>query len=467
MSLKLVIDKLESQEITPKQLVEQSIRLINDKNSDIKAVVNERFEKALVEAESDYSHTKYKGIPILIKSVGHSLANEPSTAASKILKDAVTPYTDNFVKAIQDLGFIIIGQTNAPEFAFKNISDSELYGTVRNPLKMDKTPGGSSGGAAAALLAKFTPVVAASDGGGSIRIPASFSGLVGLKPTRGAIPTGPFSHRGWQGASVNFFITDNVEDSRMLFNDIKKNTIASPFNYIEKEMDATKPLRIAYTDISPIGSEVSDDAKHTVKMTVEALEKMGHTVEYIKPDYDGMQLMKTYYMVNGVETASMIKGIEGMTGQAATIDDIELMSWALYQYGLSVEGYEMVDALNFWDSVSEVLHTFHETYDLFITPTNAKAAPFYDQVYHDEAFIERMKNVENDDDKYQIVWDMFDTPITYTPFTMLANITGQPAISVPMYVNEDGDNFGVQLMAVKGAENFLLDMADQLLDSKK
>lgn len=464
MNLKNYIELLENKEITPTQLVEQSIKRINESNVLIKAVVNERFDKALEEAKKDYSDTQFKGIPILIKAIGQNMANEPSNAASKLLNGALAPITDNFVKAIEDLGFIILGQTNGPEFAFKNISDSELYGTVRNPLLLDKTPGGSSGGAAAALLAGFTPVVAASDGGGSIRIPASFSGLVGLKPTRGAIPTGPFAHRGWQGASVNFFITDNVEDSRLLFNAIKKNTIASPFNYIESKIKRERPLKIAYHDVSPINSEVSEDAKKALLETVEKLKAMGHEVVNIVPDYDGMELMETYYMVNGVETASMIKQIEGAIGKEIERTDIELMSWVLYQYGLEVEGWQLVDALNYWDKVSDILHSFHEEYDLLLTPTTAKAAPFYDQVYHTPEFIKVMEDVENSDDKYQVAWDMFEESLSYTPFTMLANITGQPAISVPAYVNADGDNFGVQFMAAKGEEKLLLDIAEDLLE---
>lgn len=463
MKLQQYIDLLNKGELTPRALVERSIELINESNDLIKAVVNERFDKALEEADKDYSSTQFKGIPILIKSIGHNMENEPATAASKLLKDVVSPITDNFVKAIEDLGFIVIGQTNSPEFAFKNISDSQLYGTVRNPLKLDKSSGGSSGGASAALLAGFTPVVAASDGGGSIRIPASFSGLVGLKPTRGSIPTGPYSHRGWQGASVNFFITNNVDDSRLLFNSIKKNTVASPFNYVESEIVRDRPLKIAYTDITPLGGAIDEDAKIALLQTVEKLKTLGHEVEYAKPEYDGFKLMETYYMVNGVETASMIKGIEQMSGNTVLIDDIELMSWVLYQYGLSVDGWQMVDALNYWDLVSEILHNFHDEYDLFLTPTNAKAAPEYDKVYHTDEFISKMRNVENEADKYQIAWDMFEESLTYTPFTMLANITGQPAISVPMYVNADKDNFGIQLMAAKGEEKLLLDVADSLL----
>ena len=197
--------------------------------------------------------------------------------------------------------------------------------------------------------------------------------------------------------------------------------------------------------------------------TVEILKELGHDVECAKPEYDGFKLMEGYYMVNGVETASMIKSIEAMSQQKVKQEDIELMSWVLYQYGLSVEGWQMVDALNMWDQVSEIVHDFHNTYDLFITPTNAKPAPYVDQVYHDEAFIERMKNVESDEDKYDVAWTMFEDSLAYTPFTMLANITGQPAISLPMYRTSNNEAMGVQLMAEKGNEKLLFEVSKDLM----
>ena len=185
MSLVKYIKALENNEITPKQLVEVSIEKIKKNDAIINAVVEPRFEKALLEADQDFTNTVFKGIPILIKAIGQDLKGEASTGASNLLAKNIALKTDNFVQKIIDLGFIIIGQSNSPEFAFKNISDSRLYGDVRSPLDLSKTPGGSSGGAAAALLANYVPIVAASDGGGSIRIPASYGGLVGLKPTRG------------------------------------------------------------------------------------------------------------------------------------------------------------------------------------------------------------------------------------------------------------------------------------------
>lgn len=463
MKLQTYIDLLNSNEITPKELVQEAIEKIKKMDSKINAVVEPRFEKALKEADKDYSNTIFKGIPILIKSLGQNLKGEPSTSGSKLLTNAVADNTDNFVKRILDLGFIIIGQTNSPEFGFKNISDSKLYGSVRHPLDLSKSPGGSSGGAAAALLANYVPVVAASDGGGSIRIPASYCGLVGLKPTRGSIPTGPFSYRGWQGASINFFLTNSIEDSELLFNAIKTNVVQSPFNYVENKQKIPEKLRIAYSLKSPVDSKVTKHAKKAITNTIIALKKLGHTVVEAKPEYDGFKLMESYYLVNGVETASMMKKISTSLNRAITIDDIELISWVLYQYGLSIKGWEMVDALNYWDLVSETMHEFHNEYDLFLTPSTADTAPDYDKTYQDQALIKKMINIEDISNKYEIVWDMFEDSLAYTPYTMLANITGQPAISLPLYKNGDGYHLGVQFMAAKGKEKLLLEIGKQLM----
>lgn len=454
MNLQEIIDKLASGKITPTELVLKSIETIQAKDNQINAVVHTRFEAALEESKQDYSQTVFKGIPILIKALGQNIEGMPSTAGSVLLKDVVSSSTHNFVEKLQSLGFIVLGQTNTPEFGFKNISDSKLYGHVKHPLNLKKTIGGSSGGAAAALVADYVPVVAASDGGGSIRIPAAYGGLVGFKPTRGAMPTGPNGHRGWQGASINFFITKTVADAELLFKHMHQNTIEAPFNYVSLPIQKKK-LTIAYSDVSPVNSEVSNDAKKALHLLVEKLESMGHTLVNVAPVYDGMKLMESYYLVNGVETAAMIKGIK----KDVRIDDIELVSWVLYQYGLKIKGYEVVDALNYWDMVSETMHQFHQTYDLFLLPTNAKPAPDFDLKYQDEALLKRMAAIETDPNPYEVVWTMFEKSLSYTPFTMLANITGQPALSLPIYTNEQGENMGVQIMGPKGSDVFILELA--------
>lgn len=453
-------EALSAGQYTPLELVEAAIERIETLNPSINAVTSKRYEAARQEArQRDFSETEFKGIPILLKGLGMNLAGEPATAGARMLKDNVASETSHFVQRIIDLGFIVLGQTNTPEFGFKNITDPELYGPSRHPYHLDYSPGGSSGGAAAALLSKMVPVVAASDGGGSIRIPASWCGLVGLKPSRGSMPVGPHGFRGWQGASVNFFLTRTVAESETLFEAMFQQQLAAPFMSIQTAapLDSDgklRPLRIAYTTESPIKLPVSQAAIDVVQKTVLQLRALGHEVVEEAAPIDGLDIMRGYYFVNGVETASMLKGIRR--------EDVELITWVLYQYGLSLQGHEMVDALAQWDQAAYDMQQFHAEYDLYLTPTTAFTAPRIDEVYFDDATRARMENIEFEDDKYQVAWDMFEQSLMRTPYTMLANLTGQPAISLPMHITEDGFPIGAQFMAPKGSEALLFEIAKQL-----
>lgn len=451
--------------ISPLELVEESIKRIEASNQAINAVVETRFEQAREEArQGDFSNTSFKGIPILLKALGMNLEGEPATAGAKLLANAKAGHTDNFVRKIEELGFIVLGQTNTPEFGFKNVTDPSLYGDSKHPGHLGHNPGGSSGGAAAALLARLVPVVAASDGGGSIRIPASYNGLVGLKPSRGSMPVGPVGYRGWQGASVNFFLTHSVAETKALFDEMFTRQLGAPFIGVRSDLPVEaneagelvpkKHYKIAYTTKSPIETEVSPAALAVVEKTVEKLRALGHEVIRQEAPIDGLAIMRGYYFVNGVETAAMLQGI--------TREQVELITWVLYQYGLSLSGHEMVNALNQWDEAANTMHRFHEEYDLYLTPTTAHTAPPSDMLYFDEETRARMENIEHEADKYQIVWDMFENSLARTPFTMLANLSGQPAISLPMYRDPEGFAIGAQFMAQKGSEALLFSIAEQL-----
>ena len=269
-------EQIRNKSVTPKELVEQAFQLIEKENPQLNAVIHMRKEKALKEAEErDFNGKPYGGVPILVKGLGQSLAGEPSTSGSHLLKNSVATQTSHFTQALMDAGFIVIGQTNVPEFGFKNITEPELYGPSRNPWNLDYSPGGSSGGAAASVASGMVPVAGASDGGGSIRIPASFTGLVGLKPTRGRTPVGPGSGRNWQGASISFALTKSIRDTAAMMDVLQTVQPAAAFqtplftdgysNALEKP---TPTFRIAYSLESPVLSEVSEDAKQAVLKTV-------------------------------------------------------------------------------------------------------------------------------------------------------------------------------------------------------
>ncbi|HEM3696253.1 TPA: amidase [Streptococcus suis] len=462
---------VNQKQVSAKELVQETIDRIEKLNPELNAVVSKQYEVALKEAEKeDYLGKPFAGVPLLLKDLGQNEAGQLSTAGSRLFQDYRAGHTDRLVQAFKNLGFIILGRTNTPEFGFKNISDSSLHGPVKLPLDLSRNAGGSSGGAAAAVASSMVHLAAASDGGGSIRIPASFNGLIGLKPSRGRIPVGPHSYRGWQGASSNFALTKSVRDTKRLLYHLQTYQVEAPFPLALLHEQAlfssrNKPLKIAYSLESPIGSSVSTDAQQAVLSLLPQLEALGHQVtELSSPILDGIEVMQAYYLMNSVETAQMFEEIEAGLGRSMTPDDMEVMTWAIYQSGQTVPAKLYSKVLQDWDRYSASMADFHQHYDLILTPTVADVAPKLDQFTHTQEMLDRLLHIQELEmaEQQSLIWEMFAESLAWTPFTQQANITGQPSISLPTYVRADGLPIGIQLTAAKGREDLLLQLADQL-----
>lgn len=454
-------------DVSPKELVEEAIEKSQAVNPKINAIVDTRFEQALLEAQNrDFSEKPFAGVPLFLKDLGQEQSGELSTSGSRLLANYRASHSDNYVKRLEALGFVILGRTNTPEFGFKNISDSSLHGSVNLPDDISRNAGGSSGGAAALVSSGILPLAAASDGGGSIRIPASFNGLIGLKPTRGRIPVGPASFRGWQGASVQFALTKTVRDTKRLLYYLQTCQMESPFVLptlpkASLEQPLKKKLRIAMLLDSPIGSQVSSSAVSAVQKAAKYLEDAGHRVEEAAQPLDGIEAMQSYYMMNSVETAAMLDSLSAALGRSLTLDDMEVMSWALYQAGQRIPAKDYSKVLSQWDQYSYRMALFHEKYDLILTPTTAEAAPKHGQFLLSAALENDLKHLADFEQSRQqeLIWEMFADSLAWTPFTQQANLTGQPAISLPLYRNVQGLSLGVQLTAAKGREDLLLALA--------
>ncbi|MGQ7384010.1 amidase [Streptococcus suis] len=462
---------VNQKQVSAKELVQETIDRIEKLNPPLNAVVSKQYEEALKEAEKeDYLGKPFAGVPFLLKDLGQNEKGQPSSAGSCLLAGRPAGHTDTYVQRLKDLGFIIVGRTNTPEFGFKNISDASLHGPVNLPLDPSRNAGGSSGGAAAALASGMVSIAAASDGGGSIRIPASFNGLIGLKPSRGRIPVGPISYRGWQGASSNFALTKSVRDTKRLLYHLQTYQVEAPFPLAllsEQSLLAPqdKPLKIAYSLESPIGSPVSADAKQAVLSLLPQLEALEHQItELTSPILDGLEVMRAYYLMNSVETAQMFDEIEAGLGRPMTHDDMEVMTWAIYQSGQTIPAKLYSKVLQDWDRYSATMADFHQHYDLLLTPTVADVAPKLDQFTHSQEMLDRLLHTQElaMAEQQSLIWEMFADSLAWTPFTQQANITGQPAISLPTYKTPQGLPIGVQFTAAKGREDLLLHVADQL-----
>lgn len=448
------------------QLVDQKIQELNPQLNAITYWNLEEAKKDFIEGHYDETQPFF-GLPIPLKILGQEKKGWPATSASELFKNNRAQDYSNFTKKIIASGFLPAGQSNAPEFGFKNITDPKLYGVTRNPWNLDYSPGGSSGGAAAAVASGMFPIAAASDGGGSIRIPASFSGLIGLKPTRGAMPTGPKNYRGWQGASIDFALTVSMRDTENLFYALRGNSKAAPYHPPKDEWQKTdiqRPLKIAFLTESPVGTKVSDDAIQATRKIAENFSQQGYEVTEITYPLDGVALMESYFLMNAAETAAMFANIEAQLQKKLQQKDMELMTWGLYQYGLKTPVTKYIQALQLWDKAAEKMEKLFEEYDVLLTPATAHTAPKINQELQSDAIRQQLLQVEqlSEQQQAELIYDMFAPSLALSPFTQLANLTGQPAISLPTHVTQAGLPLGIQLMASKGREDLLIEVGYQL-----
>ena len=465
---------IREKEIKPQELIALSFKQLDKVNPSLNMVTLEWREKVLQEAENATAgNGPFSGVPMYLKNSGQTVKGEGATSGSTLLTSNVAARDSNFVSKLRESGFLFAGQTNAPEFGLKNITEPELYGATRNPWHADYSPGGSSGGSSAAVASGVVPIAGASDGGGSIRIPASFTSLFGLKPTRGRTPVGPGVGRQWQGAAIDFVVSRSVRDSAAMLDALQVIQSEAAFqvplfpgNYVKAIGDGFKqPLKIAFTTKSPVGTPVSEDAKLAVEKTVKWLEKEGHIVEEKDNGVDGLQLIKDYYLMNSGEISSLIQKLERSFGRSLTSDDVEVETWMLNEAGKSVSAADFSASLASWDTAAEQMATLHQTYDFYITPATAFTAPKVGELTHSKAEREQMLSqisAVSGSEQQALIYDMFLPSLTYTPFSQLANLTGQPAMTVPVHLSEGRLPLGVQVMAQKGEEHRLLQLANQL-----
>lgn len=464
---------VRSKEVTPAELLALSFERFEQLEPELNAFTSVRKEQAFAALEKSPGGL-FGGVPMALKNISQSLAGEPLTAGSKLLKESVAQRDSHFVSSLGAVGISFVGHTNTPEFGLKNISESELYGPSRNPWNLDFSPGGSSGGAAAAVASGIVPMAGASDGGGSIRIPASFTGLFGLKPTRGRTPVGPGTGRQWQGASIDFALTRTVRDSCALLDVLQTIQPEAAFQtplFPGKYRDAItyKPegkLRIAVAADSPVGTEVSQDAKDALQKTVQWLLQEGHVVEETSNGIDGLRLMQDYYLMNSGEMALLARNLGRMSERTLNAKDMEIESWLLSEAGKRVSAADYSASLASWDAAAANMAELHQRYDFYLTPATAFTAPKIGELTHSAAsrtdLLERFSTAQSMDAQQDLIYEMFLPSLTYTPYTQLANLTGQPAMSVPVHVSDSGLPIGVQFMAAKGQEHRLLGLALQM-----
>ncbi len=442
---------------TPLELVDGAIARIERLNPKLNAVIHEHFDRARAEARGTLPDGPFRGVPFLLKDLagGHA-AGDPHHWGTRFLRDAGYrhPTTAHIVEKFRRAGLVVVGRTNVPELGAWATTESDAYGPCRNPWSLDHASGGSSGGAAAAVASGMVPVAHASDGGGSIRNPASQCGIIGVKPTRGRISLGPDIAEGWAGMAFEFVVTRTVRDTAALLDATEGPMPGDPY-------EAARPLRPYVDEVGAppgklrvgilgnrLGTLVHPDCVTALERAARRLADLGHHVEesYPAPLAEN-DLGPHAITIVAASQAHLIEVFGRMLGRPLGPEDMDSDNWAITELGRSVTNVRYLDALQAMNGFRRSVGAWWaEGHDLLLTPTITAPPP-------------RIGEHRPVPGEPLLAWQRTGALLHFTiPF----NVTGQPAISLPMHWNAEGLPIGVQLVAAFGREDVLVRVAAQL-----
>ena len=464
---------IRERKVTSTELVDLAYKVIAEENPKLNAVLtteNGKIPKAIVDEAYrtakeidnrisagklaanpiDWKAQPFLGVPALIKGLDQ-LKNGDYTNGVYLNKGKIADESGPVAKEFAKLGFVILGQTNYPELGTRNITDSKLFGPAGNPWDPSRNTGGSSGGSAGAVASGMVPIASGSDAGGSIRIPSSWTGLIGLKPT---------------GHVVKFPLVKTIEDAKAYF---EKTELSKPKTLVEPPKDLKK-LKIAYTLKTPLKDlELSEVAKKAILETVDFLRKEGFTVEEVKEfPIDGYEGIKTY-TVGGIGEESYVAAVKGVTEENKRQLDPTT-------YGLGTSSYMGPNANTDISSVKPLstfidqMNAFYKKYDLFLVPTNAVTAPSNDKKvdpYVDPEVEEQLYNINKIKDpkeRFNLLTKQWLPMTRRSPYTWVFNLSGNPAISLPTYLSDKNLPFGVMFAAKDNSEKVLLEIGQYFQD---
>jgi len=446
-------------EVSPSELVEEAIERLERLNPELNSVIHPLIEPARDLAVGDIPDGPFRGVPYLVKDLSCYMAGVPVHEGMRALRDAgyVADHDMVMTQRLRRAGFVILGRTNAPELGILPTTEPVAYGPTRNPWEPSRSPGGSSGGSAAAVAAGIVAAAHANDGGGSIRIPASHCGLVGLKPSRARVSLAPDFGDLLYGLVIDLAVTRSVRDAAGILDVMHGPEPGDPYAvpppsrpYVEEVGADPGQLRIGLMTAPPGGQfETDPECVAAAEAAAAALEELGHSVERSHPvELDDADQITNFLIRWTAGVDWNLKYWSAALGRELGADDVEPCTWALAEQGRTHSAGELLRAIEQAQASARRIASWwaDDGFDLLLTPTCAEPPP---------------------------ALGSFDAPpdnplaailraIPFATFTASFNTTGQPAISLPLHVTPDGLPVGVQLVAAYGREDVLLRVAAQL-----
>ena len=440
-------------EASPKELVEAAIARIEAVNPQLDAVIRTRFDEARGEAAGDLPDGPFKGVPFLLKDLGAHVAGEPTAHGLKLLHDVPRTETSYLAEQFRAAGFIVVGRTNVPEFGTTVTTEPHGFPPARNPWNREHSTGGSSGGSAAAVASGMVAAAHANDGGGSIRIPASECGLVGLKPTRARVSQGPETGEAWAGGTIDGSVTRTVRDAAAILDTISGAMPGEPYyapslpGPLRDEVgrDPGK-LRVGFLPGAGVEGYLDDpECRAAVAGAAKLLESLGHHVEEAAPPaMFEEEFGRQFALIIAADTERELQEFEQVLGRSIADDEIEPRNLTYRHWGRTIGAVDYLHARSWLGAWSRRMASWWTSYDVLVTPTVGAPPPRLG--WFTEAGAEQ--------EGQRIV--------SFIPYTAQFNMTGQPAVSLPLHWSADGLPVGVQFVGAYGREDLLVRLSAQL-----
>lgn len=439
-------------DVSALELLETAIQRLETVNPQINAVAETLFDEARDAARRGLPRGPFSGVPFAVKDLNHAVQGVVLAHGSRAFAGQRSDHDSESVRRFRAAGLNIFCTSTSPEFGLSVTTESALRGATRNPWNLDHSSGGSSGGAAALVAAGVIPMAHATDGGGSIRVPASCCGLVGLKPGRGTTPVTDRYSEGWNGLTTSLCVSRTVRDSAAVLDSThgieagsRYGVAHQPGRYLDALNRPPRSLRIAVMREAFNGAPVHADCLAALDVTVRLLAGLGHSVEEAAPKLDIPALTLGMTRVIASHVAATIEARGRERGAPVKTDELETVTAFLAQLGRAATAVELISADQAFMSAARSLAQFHERFDLLLTPTLAQPPAKLGEV-----------SLALDPGRYVAAF------ASYCPFTALANQTGVPAISLPLHWNDKGLPVGSQFIAPLAGEATLLGLAAQL-----
>jgi amidase len=442
---------VRTKQVSAQELLDEAVMRTERVDPDINAVVVRHEDYAQRQIDNGLPDAPFTGVPFLLKDL-ELLDGTRTTFGANLYKDSVADHTGTLAQRFLNAGLMIFGKSASPEFGLMPTTECRLHGPTRNPWNLDHSSGGSSGGAAAAVAARILPVAHASDGGGSIRIPAAACGVFGLKPTRARNPLGPDKAEGWGGFSCGHVVSISVRDSAAMLDAVHGPEPTSPYMapaperpFLDEVGRDPGRLRIFFTDKSPYGDAIDPEIAAAVRDVAKMLGGLGHHVEERAPvlPTDPALVISAIVAAN---TAATVRLAEQKFGRAMTWDDFEKLTLGSAHNARKASAVDYVAALQNAFQISRSVTDFFADCDIFLAPTLCLPPV-------------RIGEIDTMADNLGQIPPLLRR---YMPGTSMANMSGQPSMSVPLAWNGTGLPLGMMFTARFGDEATLLRLAAQL-----